>query len=419
MFGLIDCNNFFVSCERVFDPSLRGVPVVVLSNNDGCAVAISNEAKALGIKRGVPLFQIKDIVGRYGVRVFSSNFRLYGDMAARVMSVLSSMTENVEIYSIDEAFFRPANVCENELQDYGRSIVHRVRRCTGIPTSVGIASTRTLAKIASKFAKKYPGYHGSCIIDTEDKRRKALKMTELGDVWGIGRRLSKHFAARGLRTALDLADMTEEQMKEYNVTVLRTWKELNGTACIDIDHDSSEQKQMCCSHSFSPCITTIDDMREAVASFAANIGTRLRRHGLCAATLSVFIHTNRFRADLDQYYNSAFVTLNEPTDDTLTITDAASRALASIFRRGYEYKKAGIIITEIVPKANVQPSLFVSQADRDRRTRLMTVVDKINTSGAMRDTVHTASFPPLSEHIRRESMSRHFTTSLADIIYIN
>lgn len=158
MFGLIDCNNFFVSCERVFDPSLRGVPVVVLSNNDGCAVAISNEAKALGIKRGVPLFQIKDIVGRYGVRVFSSNFRLYGDMSARVMSVLSSMTENVEIYSIDEAFFRPANVCENELQDYGRSIVHRVRRCTGIPTSVGIASTRTLAKIASKFAKKYPGY---------------------------------------------------------------------------------------------------------------------------------------------------------------------------------------------------------------------------------------------------------------------
>lgn len=419
MFGLIDCNNFFVSCERVFDPSLRGVPVVVLSNNDGCAVAISNEAKALGIKRGVPLFQIKDIVGRYGVRVFSSNFRLYGDMSARVMSVLASMTENVEIYSIDEAFFRPANVCENELQDYGRSIVRRVRRCTGIPTSVGIASTRTLAKIASKFAKKYPGYHGSCIIDTEDKRRKALKMTELGDVWGIGRRLSKHFAARGLRTALDLADMTEEQMKEYNVTVFRTWKELNGTSCIDIDHDSSEQKQMCCSRSFSPCITTINDMREAVASFATNIGTRLRRHGLCAATLSVFIHTNRFRADLDQYYNSAFVTLNEPTDDTLTITDASSRALTSIFRRGYEYKKSGIIITEIVPKANVQPSLFVSQADRDRRTRLMTVVDKINTSGAMRDKVHTASFSPISEHIRRESMSRHFTTSLADIIYIN
>lgn len=418
MFGLIDCNNFFVSCERVFDPSLRGVPVVVLSNNDGCAVAISNEAKLLGITRGVPLFQIKNIVDRYGVRIFSSNFRLYGDMSARVMSVLSAMTENVEVYSIDEAFFRPTCVSDSDLQEYGRSIVHRIRRCTGIPTSIGIAPTRTLAKVASKFAKRFPGYRSACVIDTEEKRRKALALTELGDVWGIGRRLNKHFGLRGLKSALDLADLTEDDMKEYNIVVRRTWQELNGYPCIDVEYDHRDQKQMCCSHSFSPCISTLDDLNEAISSFAANIGTRLRRHGLCAATLSVFIHTNKFRTDLDQYYNSSFITLEEPTDDTLSITSAASKALRAIFRRGYDYKKAGIIVTEIIPRDKVQPSLFVEQTDRDRRRRLMSAIDRINTSSSMRDKVHAASFTPISAHIKRESMSRHFTTSLADIILI-
>lgn len=418
MFGLIDCNNFFVSCERVFDPSLRDVPVVVLSNNDGCAVAISNEAKQLGIKRGVPLYQIRNLVDRYKVRVFSSNFRLYGDMSARVMSVLSSQAENVEVYSIDEAFFQPTGINESELQDYGRSIVRRIRRCTGIPTSVGIAPTRTLAKVASKFAKKYPGYRSACIIDSEEKRRKALSLIELGDIWGIGRRLDKHFKARGLRTALELADMTEEELSDYNIVVKRTWQELNGIPCISIEHDSHDQKQMCCSHSFSPCITTPDEMREAIASFAANIGTRLRRHDLCAATISVFIHTNRFRTDLDQYYNSAFVTLDEPTDDTLAITTAATGAMRSIFRRGYDYKKAGIIVTEIVPKDSVQPSLFIDGNERERRSRLMTAMDRINTSHSLRDKVHAASFTPISAHIKRESMSRHFTTSLSDIIHI-
>jgi len=418
MFGLIDCNNFFVSCERVFDPSLRDVPVVVLSNNDGCAVAISNEAKSIGIKRGAPLFQIQNIVDRYKVRVLSSNFRLYGDMSARVMSVLSSMTENVEVYSIDEAFFQPICVSEKELQEYGRSIVSRIRRCTGIPTSIGIAPTRTLAKVASKFAKKYSGYRSACVIDTEEKRRKALALSELGDVWGIGRRLNRHFSMRGLKTALDFADLSDEQISEYNISVRRTWQELNGTPCIDVDRVEQDQKQMCCSHSFLPCISTIEGLNEAVSSFAANIGTRLRRHKLCAVTLSVFIHTNRFRTDLDQYYNSAFITLDEPTDDTLAITAAAHQALRAIFRRGYDYKKAGIIVTEIVPKDKVQRSLFIDGSSRERRQRLMAAIDAINTDSGSRDKVHLASFSQIASHIRRERMSRHFTTSLADIIFV-
>lgn len=418
MYGLIDCNNFFVSCERVFNPSLRGRPVVVLSNNDGCAVAMSNEAKAIGITRGVPLYQVRHLVDRFGVRVFSSNFRLYGDMSARVMSILSEMAPEVEVYSIDEAFFRPADIKDVDLPAYGRSLVSRVRRCTGIPTSVGLAPTRTLAKVAARFAKKFPGYRGACVIDSEAKRRKALQLTEVGDIWGVGRRLTKRFTAMGIRTALDLADMPDERMKEQNVVLRRTWQELNGTPCIDIDHAPRDQKQMCCSRSFSTSITRIDDLAAAVSMFAGNVGKRLRRAGICAASVSVFIHTNHFRPDEPQHYNTCTVPLPEPTDDTLAITAAAVDALRRAFRRGYAYKKAGVLINEIVPKDSAQPSLFVEASERAKRDRLMSVLDHINTSAATFEKVHTASFSPLAQHIRSERKSRHFSTSLADVITI-
>ncbi len=418
MYGLIDCNNFFVSCERVFNPSLRGVPVVVLSNNDGCAVAMSNEAKAIGITRGVPLYQVRDLVDRYNVRVFSSNFRLYGDMSARVMSILSEMAPEVEVYSIDESFFRPGDIKPDALQDFGRALVHRVRRCTGIPTSVGLAPTRTLAKVAARFAKKFPGYKGACVIDTEAKRRKALQLTDIGDVWGVGRRLSKRFSGLGLRTALDLADLTDDYMKTQNVVLRRTWQELNGTPCIDIDHAPRDQKQMCCSRSFQPSITTFDDLSAAISIFAGNVGKRLRRNQICAVTVSVFIHTNHFRPDEPQYYNTFTVSLPEPTDDTLAITSAAVEALRRIFRRGFAYKKAGIMINEIVPKDSAQPSLFIDADERAKRDRLMSVLDHINTSAATFEKVHTASFSPLAPHIRSERKSRHFSTALSDIITI-
>ena len=233
MFALVDCNNFFVSCERVFRPELASRPVIVLSNNDGCAVALSNEAKALGLKRGNPYFKVKDICERHGVAVLSGNHRLYGDMSSRVMATLQALTDApLEVYSIDEAFIViPEGV--GDVADFGRYVVERVKRLTGIPTSMGIAPTKTLAKVAARFAKKYPGYKGACLIDSEEKRLKALALTEVGEVWGIGRRLSRKLTERGIDTALKLASLDENTVTRlFTVTGLRTWRELNGTPCI-------------------------------------------------------------------------------------------------------------------------------------------------------------------------------------------
>lgn len=420
MFGLIDCNNFFVSCERVFAPSLKGRPVVVLSNNDGCAVAISNEAKTLGIKRGVPMYQIKDLCDRYNVATFSSNFKLYGDMSSRVMATLASMVPKIEIYSIDEAFFSIDEVNHDRYTARGREIVKKIRRDTGIPTSVGIAPTRTLAKVAARFAKKYPAYHSACVIDNEERRRKALSLTAIGDVWGIGRHLSKRLTAAGISTALTLADMSAEQVdRSFHINTLRTWRELNGDPCVDAESVETEQKQMCSSHSFSKALFTFSDLASAVAGFCAKIGSRLRSKNLCAISLSVFIHTNYFRKDLEQYSNSTHVQLDEATDDTLTITTAATEALRRIFREGYGYKKAGVVVTEIVSRACMQPSLFHSPDERRRRQRLMSTIDFINNSNSTLDMVHVASQVPIERLVRRQHMSQHYTTRLSDIITIN
>ena len=234
MTGLIDCNNFFVSCERVFNPRLRDVPVAVLSNNDGCIVALSNEAKTLGLKRGDPFFKVRGICERANVAVLSGNHRLYGDISSRVMTTIASVTGDVSIYSVDEAFIDFSKFKEDDAAEIGREVVRRVRRNTGIPTSLGIASTKTLAKIASRFAKRYPAYKGVCMIDNEYRRRRALELTPIGNVWGIGRRLIKRFSAYGINSALQFADMTAENVdKLVNITGHKTWSELNGMPCID------------------------------------------------------------------------------------------------------------------------------------------------------------------------------------------
>ncbi|MDE5554829.1 MAG: Y-family DNA polymerase, partial [Muribaculaceae bacterium] len=322
MIGLIDCNNFFVSCERVFNPSIRNKPVIVFSNNDGCAVAISNEAKALGIKRGDPFFKIKGACIAYGIETFSGNHKLYGDMSSRVMATLASIVPEIEIYSVDEAFLHLDGIHTDDLHAFGREIVRRVRRATGIPTSLGFAQTKTLAKIAAKFAKKHPGYHGCCIIDTDEKRRKALELSSLRDVWGIGRRLSRRLSDYGLTTALQFADWTKEEIeKTLNVTGEKTWLELNGIPCVDYEPEDNQQKQMTCSRSFGNPITDFNDLATAVAAFANTVGRRMREHSLCAVSMSVFIQTNRFKQDY--HTEVAHRTLAEPTADTMTLTAAA------------------------------------------------------------------------------------------------
>ena len=420
MIGLIDCNNFFVSCERVFNPSLLNRPVIVLSNNDGCAVAISNEAKALGIKRGVPFYQIKSIVEQYNIAVLSGNMRLYGDMSSRVMATLSSIIKDIEIYSIDEAFLDMRGWNLEQLHSIGQKIVRRVKQDTGIPTSLGIAPTKTLAKIASHFAKKYSGYKSVCIIDNNEKRIKALELTPINDVWGIGRQLSKQFQKYGIYKAIDFVNMPYDYIKRIvNINGQRTWRELNGEPCIDIETTCPDKKQICTSRSFSRAITDIDSLINAVSSFATIVSRKLREQKSYAVSISIFIHTNAFRTDQEQYLKSSHIRFEEPTDDTLTITTTAVNALKSIFRDGYAYKKAGVIITEIVDAKKYQPGLFSSLEERGKRHRLMAVLDTINYSSNTTDILHTASFDPEIKLVKKELMSNHYTTRLSDIITIN
>jgi DNA polymerase V len=419
MIGLIDCNNFFVSCERVFNPSLLKRPVIVLSNNDGCAVAISNEAKALGIKRGVPFYQIKSIVEKNNIAVLSGNMRLYGDMSSRVMATLSSIIKDIEIYSIDEAFLDMHGWDLIQLQSIGQKIVRRVKKDTGIPSSLGIAPTKTLAKIASHFAKKYSGYSDVCIIDTTEKRIKALELTPINDVWGVGRQLSKHFQKYGIYKAIDFANMPYDYIKRIvNINGQRTWRELNGKPCINIETITPDKKQICTSRSFSKEITEIDTLINAVSSFSTIVSRKLREQKSYAVSISVFIHTNAFRTDQEQYFKSSHIRLEEPTDDTLTITTTAVDILRAIFREGYAYKKAGVIITEIIDAKNYQPNLFSSPEEREKRHRLMSILDTINHSSNATDMVHTASFDPEMKLIKKELMSTHYTTRLSDIITI-
>lgn len=289
MFGLIDCNNFYASCERVFNPALNGKPVIVLSNNDGCVIARSNEAKELGIKMGVPAYQIKNLIDSHGIAVFSSNYTLYGDMSGRVMSILTELAPEIEVYSIDEAFLNLDGI--KELQPLGTNIVNSVTRGTGIPMSLGIASTKTLAKIANKFAKKYPAYNRVCIIDTEEKHLKALQQTEIRDVWGIGHKQAAKLEKQGVKTAYDFIQLPEAWVrKEMTVTGERTWKELRGISCIRMESIPPAKKQICTSRSFGKMISDIDTLIEAIATHASTCARKLRKQKAYAHSLWYLPH---------------------------------------------------------------------------------------------------------------------------------
>lgn len=395
MIGLIDCNNFFVSCERIFRPELAGRPVVVMSNNDGCAVAMSNEAKALGIKRGVPIYQIRQLVRKHGVATISGNHRMYGNISSRVMATIGTIVPEIEIYSIDEAFL-DMSLWEGEmLETKGRNIVARVRREVGVPTSLGIAPTKTLAKIAARFAKKYPGYKGVCIIDSDEKRRKALSMTSIEDVWGIGRRLGKRLRQYNITTALDFAEMPASRVRQIiNVIGERTWRELNGIACITPEDAEPLNKQICASRSYKKSIDNPAELKEAISTYCDMVGHRLRKQSGCAKSVSVFIQTNSFRPELPQHYGSTTIELDEATDDTLTITSAAIKAIDSLFRQGYAYRRAGVTVNEIVSKNAVQQNLFSIPGNRERRQRLMQTLDRINSVAIKHDIIHSAASHP-------------------------
>lgn len=369
MIALVDCNNFYASCERAFNPNWNNRPVVVLSNNDGCVIARSNEAKALGIKMGVPAYQIKNEIERYGIGVFSSNYTLYGDMSNRVMTMLSSYSPNIEVYSIDECFLDFSGFERYNLKEYGEEIVRTVSKGTGIPVSMGIAPTKTLAKVANKFAKKYKGYKGVCIIDTEEKRIEALKRTEIGDVWGIGHRYTKRLALYGVSTAYDFAQMPKAWVRQQMTVVgERTWKELNGEPCIDLELVTPDKKQICTSRAFGEAISEIEGLEEAVSSYASICAGKLRKQRSCAQALMVFIHTNNFREDLPQYFQNCVVKLPLPTNNTPEIVHYALIALRNIYRKGYFSRKPGLLSSISFLIVRSSKTCSITWIERDKRS---------------------------------------------------
>lgn len=417
MYGLLDCNNFYASCERVFRPNLNGKPVIVLSNNDGCVIARSNEAKALGIKMGVPAFEIRDIVAKHHVHVFSTNFPLYGDMSARVMNLLTRFTPGIEVYSIDEAFLDLSEMKYFDLPKYTKELVKVIHRSTGIPVSLGIADTKTLAKVANKFAKKHKAYEGVCIIDSEYKRKRALQLTQIEDVWGIGRKLSEKLKQIGVYTAFSFSNLHREWVrKNMTVTGERTWRELNGEPCIELEMIPPKKKQICTSRSFGDMITNKVALSEAISTFAANCAEKLREQKSCAVSLMVFIHTNNFREDMPQYYRNCVITLPTPTSSTIEIVRHAQEALNKIFMDGYAYKKGGVIITEITSE-NIQLNLF-HQIDREKHNRMMHTLDKLNDH-FYRNKVYLAAMGTGGTwKLKQEHFSQRYTTRLDEIITV-
>ena len=420
MFGLVDCNNFFVSCERVFRPDLIGKPVVVLSNNDGCVIARSNEAKALGLKMGDPLFKVRGLLEREGVAVFSSNYTLYGDMSRRVMSLLSRYTPRQDIYSIDECSLDLSGMGNGEkLHAYGKEIVRTISKGTGIPVSMGIAPTRTLAKVASKFAKQYAGYQGVAVIDTAERQAKALRLFDVGDVWGIGRRMSQRLAAAGISTAWDFTQRRADWVKrQFTVTGLRTWKELRGTPCIELE-ELPLQRSLCTSRSFADQgVSDRSVLEEAVANFAAECARRLRERGACAGQVMVFAYTSRFRTDESSDVIQQNMSLTVATNDPRELIKAALDGLRAHYKEGiYWYKKAGVVCYDLMPAGAVQTHLFDTM-DRMKQKKLLEAIDAINHKNGT-STVRVASQGDLPNFgLRTAFLSRRFTTNLNEVIEV-
>lgn len=407
--GLCDCNNFFASCERVFRPDLNGKPVVVLSNNDGCVVARSNEAKGLGIKMGTPIYQIMELVDRKQVHVFSSNYQLYGDMSHRVMSILRSELPAIEVYSIDEAFLDMSPVPLEKMKEFAENLSAKIFRYTGIPVSIGIAPTKTLAKVASKLCKKYPKLNGGCLMYKPADVEKVLRKTPVEDIWGIGRRYSKTLKRHLINTAWDFCNLTESSVRaQMGVNGVRTWRELHGEKCIGFEEAEQKRQTLCISRSFAKEFYTLDDVNAAISTFAAKAAEKLRDKGLRASQMDVFLMTNRFREDQPQSFDLRSVCFDPPIDDTLELSDAAHKALKCIFKKGYGYKKGGVMLSGLIPSNAVQGSLF-DTVDHDKSKSLMKAIDTINHISGL-NTVCLASQGKMDDFSTRKLVSRRYTT---------
>lgn len=380
MFALVDCNNFYASCERVFNPALRTRPVVVLSNNDGCIIARSAEAKALGLKMGDVYYKVKDLLERNSVAVYSSNYALYGDLSQRVMQTLEQFSPEVEIYSIDEAFLNLKGF--SDLPGLAARIRATVRQWTGIPVSVGIAPTKTLAKVANNTAKKKAGYDGVCILQNAAAWEPVLAGFEVGDIWGIGRQYTKLLQANDINTALEFAGLSDTWLRKHMTVVgLRTAQELRGEPCLPLQLEVDLKKGITVSRSFGKRITEYPLLEEALSSYVARAGEKLRREGLQAKHMLVFLHTSPFAKDAvkDPYYSRHMsFALPVHTNFTPELVHNALWALKKIYRPGYRYMKCGIMLTELVQEGNHTVDMFEAR-DVTRQSKLMAAMDEINS----------------------------------------
>lgn len=423
VFALVDCNNFYVSCERVFNAALHNKPVVVLSNNDGCIVARSNESKKLGIKMGQPLFQCQDIIEKHNVQVFSSNYSLYADMSARVMNVLRTFSPHIEMYSIDEAFLDLTDLYIDDLTAFGRTIKEQVMQYIGIPVSVGIAPTKCLTKIATEIVKKETSYGGVLDITafSENDIDTLLGKTVIEDIWGIGRKYTLFLTNYGITTARHLKNADTKWVRRYlTVTGERIVLELQGTSCIPIATETPPKKGIMCSKTFGREITTKEELIEAVATYTARAAEKLRRQDSLTASLSLFIRTNQFNSSIPQYSNSFSIAIPYPTAFTPELIKYALTGLNAIYRDGFRYKKAGVFLSKITSIDAVQPDLFgdFSMDEHTRKGRVMFIVDAINRIYG-RDTL----FFPVQGiarpwGMRQSKLSHRSTTQWSEILTV-
>ena len=413
-FALVDVNNFYVSCERVFNPKLEGIPMVVLSNNDGCAVARSNEVKALGVKMGTPWFKMKDLAREQGILAFSSNYTLYGDMSNRVVQILRDFAPDTEVYSIDESFLRIETVAPlyGGAVAMGQQMRERIKQWTGLPVCVGVGPTKTLAKFANHLAKKNPQFEGVCDLHVIPRPERVRWMggIEVGEVWGVGGRIARRLAVMGIHTVLDLRNASPKEMRRhFGVVMERTCNELRGISCLALDDIAQPKQQIMSSRSFGRPVETIEELRESLASYLSRAAEKLRHQRSVAGAVYVFIQTNRFNKD-EQYNAGLTVPMAEPTDDTLTLTAAALAGLEMMYRSGYRYKKAGVMLTLLSDKHARQASIFDNLVVTQRSTKLMTALDMINRDYG-RGTVRSG-VSGFTQHwaMRNENRSPRYTT---------
>ena len=414
MIALVDCNNFYASCERVFNPKIENKPVIVLSNNDGCVIARSNEVKVLGVKMGEPAFKLKNLIERYNINVFSTNFALYGDLSKRVMNVMRAEVDKMEIYSIDEAFLDFTDYASKER---GVAIKKKVQQWTGIPVSVGIAPTKVLAKVAGHIAKKHTKA-GVFIFDDESLIRRALNVFKVEDLWGIGRKNAKKLKAVGINTALQFRECDSSWIKRnLSINGVRLQKELYGEICYPIEVTRKRKQNICTARSFGTEIKELSKLKEAIGSHANTCATKLREEKSCCTTVSIFLSTNPFKPQAKQYNPYKVIQLDVPTNDSMEIVKVAIKALESIYRDDCIYKKAGVIVGRIVPQEQTQLSLFDS-LDREKRKRVNVAVDKINATMGKSKVKLAVQGNGRKWRLKQEKLSPCYTTRFTDILEV-